>query len=559
MSNPPLPKLGHYQLLEPIARGGMASVFLAQHEHNKNLVAIKILSRELGGQRDPLARILQEGRIISALLHENIVQVYEYGTAEEGTGFVVMERLKGRSLRGVLNEDGAIAPDRVLFIARQICRGLAAAHGREVYHRDIKPANIMLVDNQRHRDFVKLLDFGIAKLRADDPAKMASTATGVTLGTPYYMSPEQIQAQTIDARSDIYQLGIVMFEMITGELPFFHKNPVRVMRQHLADPPPALSDFKPGVDPALNALVQRCLSKAPEARFQTADALRAAIDTLTRGDDQDRTMIHAGQDRTVVGNLKLPTLGSPADLQRYGRNLEEVLRALWPEADIPPQLRAIREDIAALTARQEQIGVALRRARAEADALARSLETRERPIERALSALSEEKARLLDANDTLLEQAEQAQRRIDALDAEYARTYEAIEAHQSTLFSAAGGGGLVDFRDLFREDIATRLQQMERLFEARGALAETLTTLRAEVAAALPTISDISYQLVELQKSRLNFKAERAIHLAQKESRIADLENERRALERALEHHMLRLGLTFRQCVSSLLEARDGR
>ncbi len=203
-------RLGDYLLTRVLASGGMASVFEARHVTTGESVAVKVLARRLRQHQDPVARILQEGRVIRSLLHEHIVRVHDHGLAEDGVGFVVMERLQGVDLSQLLEREGTLEPKRAVFIARQTCSGLSVAHARQVFHRDIKPANIMLCEGQRHRDFVKLLDFGIAKLDNDNPDKLAATGTGVTMGTPVYMSPEQARAARIDARSDIYQLGLVM-------------------------------------------------------------------------------------------------------------------------------------------------------------------------------------------------------------------------------------------------------------------------------------------------------------------------------------------------------------
>ncbi len=550
----PLKRLGSYLLGEIIASGGMASIYSARHEKTGAEVAIKILKRRLRGRQDPLARILQEGRVICSLLHENIVRVLDYGIADEDLGFVIMERLQGHSLGEILEQEGALEPQRVAFIARQICQGLSAAHARGIFHRDIKPDNLMLVQGQRHRDFIKILDFGIAKLEVGDPAKMAATATGMTLGTPLYMSPEQAQALKIDARSDIYQLGLILYELLAGSPPFFHKSPVQLMRMHLQTPPPPLRERVPALDPELERLIHRCLEKRPEERYGSAEELREVLDLWTGRNGVEQTCLKLGGEAPLLRDLRLPTLGNPGDLQRYARNLDEVLKGLWPEEEIPEELRVIQGAMESLRAKQLGLDQSLAEARDAADRLARSLEARLSPLERAIRSLSEEKDKLLEQLEVEQEQVEQLLKQIENLDADYAQIYGKIEAHQSTLFSSTQAGGLVDFRDLYREDIEARLRRLERIFKARRRETERLNALKKQLAAQMPRVADMRYQLAELEKSRLSIQAERNTSLAGQEFQVADLEDRRRALERAIEHRSLQLGLSFRRAISRLLE-----
>ncbi|MCB9543217.1 MAG: protein kinase [bacterium] len=558
-------RLGDYRLTRVIAAGGMAAVYEGKHEPTGRPVAIKVLARKLQNRRDPLARILQEGRVICSLLHEHIVRVFDYGTAEEGIGFVVMELLKGVTLAEELGRRGPLPAERAAFIGRQVCAGLEAAHARGVYHRDIKPANIMLVEGQRHSDFVKLLDFGIAKLDADDPAKLAATATGMTLGTPQYMSPEQARADTIDARSDIYQLGLVLYEILTGRPTFSDRNPVTLMGKHLTEKPESIRDQRPEVSEEMEAVIMRCLEKQPAARYQTARELQAALDRIA-ADDAAISRVGTAMPATgplpggvVGGNLRLPTLGNPADLERYARNLSEVLDQLWPEG-VPDELQRIQDELWSLTDDQARVGTDLAVARADADALAQELEARLRPLEKAIEALGEEQNRF-EARMTAAQAEEgRVMARLRALDAEYAAIYTEIEQHQAALYGRGHvTGGPVDFRELFREDIAARLDQLEGIFDRRTEQSERLTAVRHQMAGMLPRLVDIEQQLYELKKSRLSLETERASTLARMEFTVTDLDNQHKDLERALEHRYLQLGLAFRRAVSTLIDARTRR
>ena len=555
-------RLGDYRLTRVIAAGGMAAVYEGKHEPTGRPVAIKVLARKLQNRRDPLARILQEGRVICSLLHEHIVRVFDYGTAEEGIGFVVMELLRGVTLAEEIGTSGCLSAERAAFIGRQVCAGLDAAHARGVYHRDIKPANIMLVEGQRHRDFVKLLDFGIAKLDADDPAKLAATATGMTLGTPQYMSPEQARADTIDARSDIYQLGLVLYEVLTGRPTFSDKNPVTLMGKHLTEKPDSIRQQRPEVSAEMEAVIMKCLEKQPADRYQNARELQAALDRIA-ADDAAGGQVRTAMPSTgplpggvVGGNLRLPTLGNPADLERYARNLSDVLDQLWP-AGVPGELKRIQDELWSLTDEQARVGTDLAVARADADALAQELETRLRPLETAIDALTDEQNRFESRMTAAQSEEAQVVSHLRALDAEYATIYTEIEQHQAALYGRGHStGGPVDFRELFREDIAARLDQLEGIFDRRAAQSEQLTQIRGRMAGMLPRLADIEQQLYELHKSRLSLESERASTLARMEFTVTDLDNQHKDLERALEHHYLQLGLAFRRAVSALLESQ---
>ncbi len=556
-------RIGHYVLTRALATGGMAGVFEATDSTSGARVAIKILRRDLRRQRDPLARIMQEGRVICSLLHEHVVRVLDYGTAEESIGFIVMELLEGRTLADLLDAEAPLAPERAAFIARQICSALAAAHARGVYHRDIKPANIFLVDNQRHRDFVKVVDFGIAKLDATDPGKIATTATGMTLGTPEYMSPEQATAGAIDARSDLYQVGLVMYEMLVGRPPFVGRNPVIVMKAQLNEAPVPVRRLRPDVPPELERIVMTCLEKEPDARYHTAEALEGALHLFSVADtanDGYKTVVPSSGDvreQAVVGNLRLPALGSPGDLERYGRNLRASLERLWPDGQLPDDIRTIQPAIADLTEAREHVAGALAEARAETATLARDIEGRLRPIERALQTLEADLATQEAELAAVREQIAAYEGRIAELDAEYARRYDAIEARQGALYHAAAKGAgsqVVDFRDLFREDIAAELESLERIYRKRSEKGEALDAQRHAAARQLRQLADLRVQLNELRKSRLNLESEQATILAEREHRVADLENRHRALERALEHRHLQLGLAVRRAIARRLE-----
>jgi eukaryotic-like serine/threonine-protein kinase len=261
--------LGSYRLLEVIGGGGMGCVYRAEHVRLGRAVAVKVLHDHHARRRDALRRFLQEARAASQIRHPNIVDVLDY--LEGDPVSIVMEYLPGPSLDRLLDAAGGGLPAvRALDLAAQIAEGLAVAHAAGIVHRDLKPDNVILVGDQ-----VKLLDFGVAKLlaAADDPPL---TAAGQVIGTPAYMSPEQASGLPVDARTDIYALGAILHELVTGHTPFLAGSFDEYVFKHLsATPaPPSSTPGGRGIDPRIDALVMRCLEKDPAARIGCARSLR---------------------------------------------------------------------------------------------------------------------------------------------------------------------------------------------------------------------------------------------------------------------------------------------
>lgn len=275
-----------YRVGALIAQGGMGAVYRAVHLDSAKPVAIKTLLPEREPSAETLARFEREAKTASALHHDNIVEVLDMGRMDDGRLFLVMELVEGPSI-GDLIDDGLLHPRRALVLMRQALDGVGHAHQFGLVHRDIKPDNIMVVqagaDGARY-DRVKLLDFGVVKLLDNAASEFGApnlTATGVVFGTPQYMAPEQALARTLDPRADLYSLGIVLFEMLTGRRPFEHDDMVSLLRMHIKSPPPLLAEVRPG-EPwwtsELEALVAGALKKKPENRFPSAAAMIAALD-----------------------------------------------------------------------------------------------------------------------------------------------------------------------------------------------------------------------------------------------------------------------------------------
>jgi hypothetical protein len=283
MSLPSGTRLGPYEILAVIGAGGMGEVYRARDERLKRDVAIKVISQGFAANPDRLARFEQEAHAAAALNHPNILAVYDVG-ASNGEPYVVSELLDGATLRDVLTQ-GALTMSMSIDIATQVALGLAAAHTRGITHRDIKPENVFVTQDGR----VKILDFGLAKLREDVGGASqatrlhASTEPGAVLGTVGYMSPEQVRGQPCDARADIFSLGVVFFEMLTGTRPFRGQSAVETMNAILKEDPPDLSASNSKLTPSLDRLVRHCLEKNPGQRFQSAQDLAFALQSAATG------------------------------------------------------------------------------------------------------------------------------------------------------------------------------------------------------------------------------------------------------------------------------------
>src|SRR5688572_10611153 len=209
-----------YRIVGTIARGGMGKVYRAEQQPLGRLVALKVLNPNYTGDNDPEfhKRFFLEASIASKLTHPNTVTIFDYGKTDDEVFYIAMELLEGRTLHRALREEGPFPPDRAMHIARQVCRSLREAHTLGVIHRDLKPANVYLVQHGDENDFVKVLDFGLVKNLDEKGEEL--TQTGLFMGSPKYMSPEQIRGERVDSRVDVYALGVMMYEMLTGKVPF---------------------------------------------------------------------------------------------------------------------------------------------------------------------------------------------------------------------------------------------------------------------------------------------------------------------------------------------------
>ncbi len=301
-----------YRIINTIARGGMGKVYRAEQQPLGRLVALKVLSPSYTGDHDPEfhKRFFLEASIASKLTHPNTVTIFDYGKTEDDIYYIAMELLEGRTLYRVLREEGALPLDRALHVARQVCRSLREAHGLGVVHRDLKPANIYLVQHGDERDVVKVLDFGLVKNLEDKGEEL--TKAGLFMGSPKYMAPEQIRGERADARVDIYALGVILYEALTGKPPFDRPNSVNILMAHIQEDVPSMSATNPRarVPPQVETLVRKCMAKSREARFSSMEELLSALKLVSgvQGASGERSTDFSDLSRSVEIPLSLGTL-----------------------------------------------------------------------------------------------------------------------------------------------------------------------------------------------------------------------------------------------------------
>ncbi|MBV9609821.1 MAG: serine/threonine protein kinase [Acidobacteria bacterium] len=271
---------GRYRIEAEIGAGGMATIYRATRLQIGDAVAVKVLRSELLREPQFAERFRREAQAAARLKHPNVVAIYDFGVSAEGVIYLVMELIEGSNLRTIIKDSAPMPSALAAEIVRQVCAALSEAHRNEIVHRDIKPANIA-VQSTPDGPRVKVLDFGIARLQAGSPATF--TRTGAVLGTPAYMSPEQCLGEQLDARSDIYSLGVVLFEMLCGVVPFNSPTATAVVMQHLQQAPPPLRVLNASISQAVEAVVLKALAKRREERFQSARDLADAFTSATVG------------------------------------------------------------------------------------------------------------------------------------------------------------------------------------------------------------------------------------------------------------------------------------
>ncbi|MGH2710658.1 MAG: Stk1 family PASTA domain-containing Ser/Thr kinase [Actinomycetota bacterium] len=307
---------GRYELEEVLGQGGMARVFKGTDTVLNRTVAVKVLSPQFAGDEQFVARFRREAQAAAALNHPNIVSVYDTGSQGD-VHYIVMEYVEGRTLRDIIKQEGPLLPQRAIEIAEAVCGGLSAAHEGGLVHRDIKPGNIMITRDGE----VKVMDFGIARTSTGDTL----TQTASILGTASYLSPEQAQGESVDARSDIYSLGCVLYEMLTARAPFTGDSPVTIAYKHVRENPVPPSRVNADVSSSVEAVVMKCMAKNPANRYQIADELREDLARVHRGGAPLATPVLADSTEMLTrararpDQTQMMTGGMPPDERRGGR------------------------------------------------------------------------------------------------------------------------------------------------------------------------------------------------------------------------------------------------
>jgi eukaryotic-like serine/threonine-protein kinase len=291
---------GRYKVLTRLGSGGMADVFCAEDQQLGRKVALKLLHRRFAEDAEFVERFRREASAAAGLQHPNVVGVYDRGRWD-GTYYIAMEYLPGRSLKDVIRQDAPLDPVRSIDIVEQILKAARFAHRRGIVHRDLKPHNVIVDDEDR----VKVTDFGIARAGASD-----MTETGSIMGTAQYLSPEQAQGHAVSDTSDLYAIGVILFELLTGHVPFDAESAVTIALKHVSEPPPAPSAFDPSVPPALEAVVLWAMEKDPAQRPQDADAFIAALEEAR---EQVLASEASGQQATAFVPAPLPLDACAAD------------------------------------------------------------------------------------------------------------------------------------------------------------------------------------------------------------------------------------------------------
>ena len=303
---------GRYVVESVLGEGGMGVVYKCRRKVFDKAVAVKILRADLARNPEVLDRFVTEAKAASAIGSPHIVNVFDFGEVPDGSTYFAMEYLEGDTL-GAAMSSGTLDTDRAVRIGRQIANGLAAAHASNIVHRDLKPDNF-IITSQDGQDFVKILDFGIAKVVG---LENKITRAGAVFGTPHYMSPEQCRGSSVDYRTDVYSIGVILYEMLTGSVPFDAENPLTILSMHLNEPPERFADRDPPVAArsGLESVVLKCLAKAPEDRFQSMIEVEAALAAIERGESVEIDVpisVAPPPDQYEIPAVVPPAAGMPA-------------------------------------------------------------------------------------------------------------------------------------------------------------------------------------------------------------------------------------------------------
>ncbi|MBN8722493.1 MAG: serine/threonine protein kinase [Acidobacteria bacterium] len=305
---------GKYLIEESIGKGGMGLVYRAKHVNFNRLFAIKILKNELVSDPQAIKRFRNEANAAGMIRHPNAITISDFNITNDGTAYLVMDYVEGKSLRDILKKEGRQSYRRTVNLIAQVADAAAAAHRKGIIHRDLKPDNIMVEDLEDQSEMVRVLDFGIAKLSQNPAYSENITVGGAILGSPYYMSPEQCDGRHLDNRSDIYSIGIILYELLVGKVPFRAQTPWGLVKMHCSTPPTPIRNHRADIPPALEAAVLKALAKDPKDRQQSALELKKELEAALNA-----TMVNTPNVQPVMAS---PVMAKPVN--NIGQNQQSM-------------------------------------------------------------------------------------------------------------------------------------------------------------------------------------------------------------------------------------------
>ena len=305
---------GKYLIEESIGKGGMGLVYRAKHVNFNRLFAIKILKNELVSDPQAIKRFRNEANAAGMIRHPNAITISDFNITNDGTAYLVMDYVEGKSLRDILKKEGRQSYQRTVNLIAQVADAAAAAHRKGIIHRDLKPDNIMVEDLEDQSEMVRVLDFGIAKLSQNPAYSENITVGGAILGSPYYMSPEQCDGRHLDNRSDIYSIGIILYELLVGKVPFRAQTPWGLVKMHCSTPPTPIRNHRADISPALEAAILKALAKDPKDRQQSALELKKELEAALSA-----TMVNAPSVQPMMAS---PVMAKPVN--NLGQNQQSI-------------------------------------------------------------------------------------------------------------------------------------------------------------------------------------------------------------------------------------------